>query len=404
MATTYEEQLVSQYGTGMQDFINHERTLGKSGALKGVNVDEQDVARITNAYQAIAPVPNAQNVYSTENITQAVTSPAPTPDLSDPLGIYDYYMGTDAMKKAQASVTERQTALQQAQDRARQQQFGLEQAPESMARIVGKQARGEQLSNIELQSLAEQLDVAQSAFLAQQTTAKERANIVMSQRDQLTQLITQNPDAGVTYKDTIESAASKISKANQATQMKQLAIQYPGAGIKSTDSYETAAKKVEAKMKKDTDDAYKKELSKMARELGVSLKTDKGGTRSTKQLEEAIAKKNKQALEEARAWQQEQMSMERTKFNLEVQKSIQSSSGGGLTKEEKAQIARYEGVLNDVRSGKYTREQGISQLISENFDPNEAASFIYNSAPNGFEQDWYSREDLEKFNKSNKKK
>ena len=321
MATTYEEQLVSQYGTGMQDFINHERTLGKSGALKGVNVDEQDVARITNAYQAIAPVPNAQNVYSTENITQAVTSPAPTPDLSDPLGIYDYYMGTDAMKNAQASVTERQTALQQAQDRARQQQFGLEQAPESMARIVGKQARGEQLSNIELQSLAEQLDVAQSAFLAQQTTAKERANIVMSQRDQLTQLITQNPGAGITYKDTIESAASKINKYTEKVQ-----------------------KEAEAKAKKETEAEYKRKLQATAMELGISTKTKKGGTLDISGLEKAIAKKNKQALEEAKAWESEQMQMKRIEFS---ERNIGKEKGGDSVKAE---------LYDKLSRGEITRE------------------------------------------------
>jgi len=393
--TNYEQQLVSQYGTGMQELIGSERAKGKAGLLRGSNVDEQDVARLTSAYQAIAPVPTPQNVYSSQNVNQAVSSPAPTPDLSDPLGIYNYYMGGEAITSAQQSVTERQTALQQAQEKARQQQFGLEQAPESMGRIVGKQARGAQLSNIELQSLAEQLGVAQSSLIAQQDRAREQANIVMSQRDQLTQLITQNPDAGVTYKDTIETASAKISKANQANQMKQLSVQYPGAGIKATDTYESASKKVEAKMKKDVEDAYKKELTAIARELGVSLKTSKGGTRSVKDLESAIAKKNKEALDEAKAWEKEQMAMERAKFN----KSMSETSTVELTPEEKQQKATLDDVTSAVKTGKLTREQGIAQLIDYGFDPNESATHIYNSAYNGFEQTYYDAEKLKEFNK-----
>jgi hypothetical protein len=60
MATKYEQELVSQYGSGIQDYINQQRTLGKSGALRGSNVDKQDVQRIVAGYQAIAPVPTPQ--------------------------------------------------------------------------------------------------------------------------------------------------------------------------------------------------------------------------------------------------------------------------------------------------------------------------------------------------------
>lgn len=50
MATQYETQLVTQYGSGMQDYINQQRGMGKSGALKGTNVDAQDVDAIVKGY------------------------------------------------------------------------------------------------------------------------------------------------------------------------------------------------------------------------------------------------------------------------------------------------------------------------------------------------------------------
>jgi hypothetical protein len=322
MATKYEQELVSQYGSGIQDYINQQRTLGKSGALRGSNVDKQDVQRIVAGYQAIAPVPTPQTVYSTDNIQNAVSAPSPTPNLADPMGIYDYYLNTPEVLTAQQEYQKQQSALQEAQSRGRSQQAALEGNLESMSRITGRQSRAGQLSNIELQSLAEQLNVSQSRLEALTSTAKERAQIAMSQRDQLTQLITQYPEAGVTYADTVETASQKIAKANERNQAKQIALQYPKAGIKETDTYDVAIQKIqkfeekqEQEAQKKIEGEYKKQLQATARELGISTKTKKGGTMSTKQLEDAIGKENKKALAEAKAWEKEQMSMERAKFN-----------------------------------------------------------------------------------------
>jgi hypothetical protein len=156
------------------------------------------------------------------------------------MGIYDYYLNTPEVLTAQQEYQKQQSALQEAQSRGRSQQAALEGNLESMSRITGRQSRAGQLSNIELQSLAEQLNVSQSRLEALTSTAKERAQIAMSQRDQLTQLITQYPEAGVTYTDTVETASQKIAKANERNQAKQIALQYPKAGIKETDTYDVA--------------------------------------------------------------------------------------------------------------------------------------------------------------------
>lgn len=345
MATKYEQELVSQYGSGIQDYINQQRTLGKGGALRGSNVDKQDVQRIVSGYQAIAPVPTPQSVYSTDNIQSAVSAPAPTPNLSDPMGIYDYYLNTPDVVSAQQEYQKQQSTLQEAQARGRSQQAALEGNLESMSRITGRQSRAGQLSNIELQSLAEQLNVSQSRLEALTSTAKERAGIAMSQRDQLTQLITQNPEAGVTYTDTVESAAQKIAKANERNQAKQIALQYPKAGIKETDTYDVAIKKIqkfeekqEQEAQKKIEGEYKKQLTAAARELGLSTKTKKGGTMNTKQLEEAIGKENKSALARAKAWEEEQMSMERAKFSKsmsDTKNTLPYSDGDFYEEQEK---------------------------------------------------------------------
>lgn len=358
--TKYEQQLVGEYGAGMQDYINQQRTLGKGGDLVGSNVDKQDVSRIIANYQKTVPPPTAQNVYSAGNINQAVSAPAQTPNLADPMGIYDFYMNSGDIQQARERATTAQKAVLEAQQKARDTQYQLGEGMASMKTITGRQARAGELSNIQLQALAETLGVEQSNLQALTQTAQQRADIALSQRDQLTQLIVNNPGAGVTYTDTVETASQKIN-------------QYQ----------EKKLKEEEAKAKKATEDAYKEKLRGIAMELGVSLKTKKGGTMNTKQLEDAIAKKNKKALEDAKAWEEEQKSMERTKFAERNMKT--GTEKIELTEEEKLLEKKLESVAKQVESGAINREQAVAQLEGFGLSTDKAGEWVYNKYHDGYE-------------------
>lgn len=66
MASQYETQLVSQYGQGMQDYINSQRG-NYQGVMKGVTVDKQDVGRVTAGFQGWKPTGAATSTIPTLN-------------------------------------------------------------------------------------------------------------------------------------------------------------------------------------------------------------------------------------------------------------------------------------------------------------------------------------------------
>lgn len=255
MATEYESQLVSQYGTGMNDFINAERAKGKSGLLKGSNVDSQDVSGLTSAFLS-ANKNLAPEVYSAQNLTQTTTAPVATPDLSDPFGLYDYYFNSADMVSAREQSSSAYADLLAAKARAREAQTALGDELAPMAAIRGAQARSSELSTNEIAALSDAYNVAVSNYdtISNQATAKY--GIAQQERTQIQNLISETGGK---------------------------------AGISYTDSYETAVEKAADYKKKQDEGDYKKTLQQEARSLGLSTKTKKGGTLDINGLEKAIA-------------------------------------------------------------------------------------------------------------------
>lgn len=213
--------------------------------------------------------PTTTDVYSSNNITQAVTNPAPTPNLSDPMGIYDFYNNSANVVNSQNAYQAANAELMNARNTAQARQLALENNPlESQGFIVGQQARAGQIDSQRLDALANATSVAQAAYLANKSDAEKKANLALGQRDQLTDLIVRNPGAGVTYTDTTETAAAKI----QAYNVKREA-----------DAKKEAADKEKA--------AYKKSLKATAMSLGVKT------TGNTKDLEKRIKNASKSAKE-----------------------------------------------------------------------------------------------------------
>ena len=156
-------------------------------------------------------VPTASIVYGADNINAAVTSPTGPPNLNDPMGIYDFYTGGQDVKDAQLKAQQDAGALAKAQSTAEARQLAIEQQPlEGMNFILGEQSRAGQLDAQQISALARSAGVSQSAAAAILATAKEKADIALGARNQLTQLITNNPGAGITYTDTPESASVKM--------------------------------------------------------------------------------------------------------------------------------------------------------------------------------------------------
>lgn len=252
-------------------------------------LDEQGNYIPTPQATTTIPAPTAADVYSSDNIAQAVVQPTAKLDLSDPSGIYDYYMKGEDVTAKQSQYEKDLAALGKAKSTAASRQLAIEQNPlEGMQYIVGAQSRAGQLDAAQISALADAVGVSQSALLAAKETAREKANIAMEQRSQLTSLITQYPGAKITYYDTIDSAAKKIEKYN----------------------------------KQKEKDEYKDELKKQLISLGKSTKG-----LSTKELEKKLKKYNKEALSEAKSRSDQEWNMKVAQFN-------KSMSDNGLSQTE----------------------------------------------------------------------
>jgi len=244
-----------------------------------------------------------QQVYSAGNISQAVAQPVGKPDLSDPLGMYDYFMGSDQIKNAQSQYQDAFSQLTKANQTARARQLAIEQNPlESMSNIVGSQARAGQLDAQTIQALSENANVAQSALMALKQTAQDKFNIAKSQRDELTQLISSAPGAGISYTDTTEQAFAKLDK------------------------YQVAQ---EEKVKKEAEEArskaYKQALKEQLLSLGKSVKG-----LSTNELEKKLKKANKNAIKSAQQQAEIEFNMKLEKHNMEMAniQSLMANRGG----------------------------------------------------------------------------
>jgi hypothetical protein len=364
--SNFEQQLISQYGDPMSQLIASERAKGKEGALRGVNVDKQDVSRLVGLLGNVTPTSGADVLASTEN-------PVYQPNYSDPYGALDSIeksLGLGTLRDEEAQIN---AEIAKQKEQAAGIISGIQfDANKTVGLSSGEMERERTLANNSLNTLLDSLNLKQQQIGALESKAQQQFGIYQNELDTKRALMAdalQYGDKDVNLNMSIEELTRR------------------GADAKS--SYE---KEQEKKLQKEQDDAYKKELKDIARSLGISTKTKKGGTMNTKQLEKAIGKANKQALEDAKAWEKEQRNMERTKFN---ERNLESGEES-LTSAEKEQVKKLDSITNDVLSGKLTREQGIAQLADYGFDLNEAATHIYEKAYNGFEQTYYSPEMLAK--------
>jgi len=266
------------------------------------------------------PAPSPSQVYSADNITQASTAPAPTYNMNDPMGIYDSIMNSPEITAAMTEMQKAQAEVDRIKAEGRQVQTMIEGNNEfSLNTLRGSQDLASRRTSDSLSIAADILGQKQSLLAALKDTAQDKFNIANAQRQEINQLIINNPGAGIKYGDTIEEAAGKI---------------------------ETYNKKVEAeqteRLKEEKKKAYKDELKATARSMGINTKG-----LSTKELEKKIAKKNKSALAQA----QERADAE---WNMKVQAHNNSMSSGGSDDYKKTE----EKLYTDVDSWKQKMRDG----------------------------------------------
>lgn len=325
MATNFEADLIKA-GVS-QEFIDSERAKGKSGLLKGVNVDKNDYAPILSAYQATGfnPTITPQQVYSAGNIASASSAPVQVPNYADPYGLRDSFLNTPEMIAKRQAVADANQALITARQTGRAQQQAIQENPMAMNVIRGAQAVAGQQSALTEQAAAENLLATQSVYDSFANEANAKYQIAQEERAKLQDLILQTGGkAGISYGDTFESALAK-----------------------ATSYKENLTKEEEKKAKKEAEDANKKKLQELARSYGISTKTSKGGSMSVKQLEEALTKKAKKDADlqdEMNNLKLESARVGAVADSLNIQKLRASLSGEGSADDSKKQ----EAFFNDI--------------------------------------------------------
>lgn len=127
--------------------------------------------------------------------------------------------------------------------------------------LSGQEATARKLRSQERMSLASEAEIAQAALLAAKEELNVRYGIQAENVAKIRQTILSNPEAGITFSDTTESAAKKIAKYN---------------------------KKVQKEADEKEKDEYKKKLKSQLVSLGISTKTSKGGSLSLSKMEKAL--------------------------------------------------------------------------------------------------------------------
>ena len=176
---------------------------------------------------------NPQRVYSSANIQNANTTPAQAPDdllgirksIQEELGIPQ--LNTD-YQKAYTDYLNYQSSLE-SQQNALEGQTGV-----GLNVIRGQQAEAQRLGAQTVASKARGLEALGSRL----TAARQEAQDVFGIRSQEVQwkrnLILENPQAGITFGDSLDSMASKIQNANQLQKIESLKLQYPQLASKIT--------------------------------------------------------------------------------------------------------------------------------------------------------------------------
>lgn len=231
---------------------------------------------------------NSGQVYSADNITQTTTAPVPAPNLSDPFGLYNYYMNTPDITAAKEQAKNAQAQLLERTKAARDQQQQLGQNLQSTNRIRGNQQNAQQLATNDIQALNEAYTLAASNVDALTSTAKEKMAIAEQSRNEIKQMIASTGGkAGISYADTFETATAKAKKyedkvAKEAKKdaeksaLKELALS-AGVSTKGKSSKEIR-KAIEKLAKKDRSIKDELDQLKIKQAKADIAKTLKGGT------------------------------------------------------------------------------------------------------------------------------
>lgn len=269
---------------------------------------------------------DVSGVLSSSNIAQ--TTSGKTTDTSDLLGIRSDIYSNLGVSEKQAAY---QKALEASQKATQNLSTGLQQLsarPVSLSKITGQQAQLREVSANEISALEDAATLALQNYQA----VKSEADTQFEIRNQ------------------------------QLSETKALMVQYPGAGIKFSDSTEKQVKKLSDYQKELEKETYKKELKKMAMELG--LKT----SGSRKELEKRISKYNKSALDDAK--RSAELDYDYKKIQIDnVKSEIANRGKSSGSKEESKQEAAFwkdiETQQNKMSSGKTNWSSAFNHISNK---------------------------------------
>ena len=263
---------------------------------QGNKLTSGEASRLTSEFLS-ANSGAANQVYSSNNIAQTTTAPVAAPNLSDPFGLYNYYMNTPDITAAKEGAKTAQAQLLERTKAARDQQQQLGQNLQSTNRIRGSQQNAQQLATNDIQALNEAYTLAASNVDALTSTAKEKLAIAEQSRNEIKQMIAATGGkAGISYADTYESAVAKAKKYDdkvakdakkeaEKSALKEMALT---AGIKTKGKSSSEIRKAIEKLAKK-DRGIKDELDKLKIQSAKAdiAKTLSGGGLSTTDIKSA---------------------------------------------------------------------------------------------------------------------
>lgn len=276
-----------------------------------------------------------QAALDAKNISATTANPTPAPD--DLLGIR-------SALSTQLGISDKQAAYESAYSALKN--YDLE--TENAARLIneqqlstnvlsGQEATARKLRASERLSLANEAEIAQAALIAAREELNTQFGIRSAEVQNMRSLILSNPDAGITFSDTTESARKKIADYNKKVQ-----------------------KAAEEKQKED----YKDQLKSTLMSLGISTKSSKGGSLSTKKMEAALT-----------AYYKEQGYKKSQIDELEMQIKRKQLSGVGETNKNEKLAASLQKDADtwkaQMRAGKATWSDAWNSIVNTyGFDPN----------------------------------
>lgn len=274
----------------------------------------------------IAPAPpTPADVYSEENITTASTQPPTRPDLQDPYGLYDQFMGSQDLIDARSRMQETQNQINQSRQALRTTTSALENQNEqamggtgASINLIGKQVgRARDLTSRELAGLGEALQGQQAYLGSLEADKRNRYNIALKERENLNDLILQTGgNAGITYADSYESAISKASTWKKEEEKR---------------AYKLEIKRREEEEKKRRKGEERAELKKALRALG------KKTSGSKRELRRRLKKAMKSSGDYERKMKDLAYKIRLKEYNKPYYKP-ESTRSGGLTNDQKREL------------------------------------------------------------------